>query len=502
VFGFLGGWLIDRFGRKRIMIASILLYSLSPAATALCTSVGAFIFFRCATFVGVCVEFIAAITWLAELFPNKRQKEIALGATQAFASVGGLFVTAVSRWITAHADSGFALPVSEAFNQHGAWRYLLLTGLFPAIPILLLLPFVPESGVWRERRAAGTLKRPSFGELFSPQLRRVTLVTAALSACAYAAAFGALQVTTRSIVPGLQDLKSAQVGLKPLQDKAIELNKQLDAVMPAFKQAVAETPGLAALATKRAQARIEQRSAGKTGNKERVAAILADFKTNYDPELAKLSANKPEVKKAVVDREKALKFLGDNREEQGGFTTAISERGESVQFGQEFGGLVGRIVLALLLLTAISRGRLLRLFLLPGILAFAVTYTQLYHASGGAFDAGVFFCGFFVVAQFSYFGEYLPRVFPVHLRGTGGSFATNVGGRMIGTFGAVLTTNIIAPMIHRGSPFDRYALAAGITAVSVLAIGVVLSFFLPEPKEDTSIAESAAAPAKVIPAPA
>src|SRR5213079_63241 len=98
------------------------------------------------------------------------------------------------------------LPVSEAFNQHAPWRYLLTTGLLPAIPIALMLPFVPESQVWRERRAAGTLKRPSFAALFAPELRRVTLVTAALSACAYGIAFGALQVTVARVTPGLPEL--------------------------------------------------------------------------------------------------------------------------------------------------------------------------------------------------------------------------------------------------------------------------------------------------------
>src|SRR5436853_6652839 len=93
LFGLLGGWLIDRFGRKRIMAASIFVYALSPFAAAFSTSLGAFVFFRCTTFIGVCVEFVAAITWLAELFPDKRQKELVLGGTQAFASVGGLLVT-------------------------------------------------------------------------------------------------------------------------------------------------------------------------------------------------------------------------------------------------------------------------------------------------------------------------------------------------------------------------------------------------------------------------
>src|SRR6185503_410299 len=75
VFGLLGGWLIDRFGRKRIMVAAIFTYALSPFAAAFSTTLEAFIFFRCTTFIGVCVEFVAAITWLAELFPDKHQKE-------------------------------------------------------------------------------------------------------------------------------------------------------------------------------------------------------------------------------------------------------------------------------------------------------------------------------------------------------------------------------------------------------------------------------------------
>ena len=62
---------------------------------------------------------------------------------------------------------------------------LLLTGIIPAVIIAVMLPFVPESKIWQERKKAGTLKRPSFGALFSPEFRRVTVITAGLSACAY-----------------------------------------------------------------------------------------------------------------------------------------------------------------------------------------------------------------------------------------------------------------------------------------------------------------------------
>ena len=52
--------------------------------------------FRCLVFVGVCVEFVAAVAWLAELFPDREQREKVLGYTQAFSSFGGLLVGAMN----------------------------------------------------------------------------------------------------------------------------------------------------------------------------------------------------------------------------------------------------------------------------------------------------------------------------------------------------------------------------------------------------------------------
>src|SRR5947207_9963575 len=332
-FGLLGGWLIDRFGRKTVMAASIFLYACSPFAAAFSTSLLMFFFFRCTTFIGVCVEFVAAITWLAELFPDKRQKEIALGSTQAFASLGGLFVTGMNVWIAAHTRQLPALPVAEIFNDHAPWRYLLISGLLPAIPIALLLPFAPESKVWQEKRAAGALKRPNFAQLFSPELRRTTLVTALLSACAYAAAFGALQLTPRSIVPGLADLADQRKALKPLQDEARELNEQLLKAMPEFRRGVTDLPGLQGVAAERAKVRIDQRALRKgIENAETPETRKLELKSQFgaltnrfaqlDEELNRLTGSKPDAKKAIIEREKILKLLGDNREKQEPFDTA------------------------------------------------------------------------------------------------------------------------------------------------------------------------------------
>ena len=94
---------------------------------------------------------------------------------------------------------------------------------------------------------------------------------------------------------------------------------------------------------------------------------------------------------------------------------------------------------------------------------------------------GVLIAGLFTVAQFSFWGNYLPQAYPVHLRGTGESFAANIGGRMIGTSFAWLTATIAglgnpSPDV---SPF-RFAYTAAGVALFVYVFGVILSFYLPE----------------------
>ncbi len=92
IFGLLGGYLTDRFGRRRVLTYSILLYAFSAFFAGFSTSLPMLLFLRCTTFIGVCVEFVAAVAWLAELFPDPKRREQVLGYTQAFSSVGGLMV--------------------------------------------------------------------------------------------------------------------------------------------------------------------------------------------------------------------------------------------------------------------------------------------------------------------------------------------------------------------------------------------------------------------------
>jgi hypothetical protein len=130
-----------------------------------------------------------------------------LGYTQAFSSLGGLMVATANGLCVTYAAS---LPALTGFlglggnlpDPHAAWRYTLMTGVIPAIPVILIRPFLPESPVWKAKRAAGTLKRPSIAAIFAPELRRTTIVTTLMFAFSFGAAFGAIQQMPR-MIPGL-----------------------------------------------------------------------------------------------------------------------------------------------------------------------------------------------------------------------------------------------------------------------------------------------------------
>lgn len=409
-FGLLGGYLTDRFGRRRVLVWSILLYAFSACAAAFSTSPMMLLVLRCTTFVGVCVEFVAAVAWLAELFPNPKQREAVLGYTQAFSSIGGLLVTGANVLAIE-----FAQHLPAIYGEHSHWRYTLLSGVIPAIPLILIRPFLPESPAWAKRAAAGTLKRPSFGELFQPAYRRVTIVTTILFACSYGAAFGAIQLTPTLIVPGLPEVQATRAELTRAQSDLRELEEQL-------AQTAGESPDRAALETDLQKRRAE------------VSALQKD---------AKQPAN-------------------------------------AVQFFQEMGGLTGRFLLAFLTVRMISRQFLLRIFQLPGLFIIPLVYWFPAQNNFELLKWGIFIAGLCTVAQFSFWGNYLPRVYPTHLRGTGEGFAANVGGRMLGTSAAFITTQV-AEFMPGETSFQQLAYAAGAMALFVYGLGSIVAFWLPEP---------------------
>lgn len=412
-FGMIGGYLTDRFGRRRVLVWSILLYAFSAGAAGFSTSAEMLLILRCTTFIGVCVEFVAAIAWLAELFPEPRQRETVLGYTQAFSSIGGIMVTGAN-FLTV--EFGAYLPA--IYGEHSSWRYTLISGLIPAIPLILIRPFLPESPTWQKKKETGTLRRPSIAAIFAPKYRRTTIVTTLMFACSYGAAFGAIQLTPTQIVPGLPELR------EPLAERN----------------------------------RIEK---AQRAAEDRLATLPAD-----SSEAQALSAE-----------------IAALRKEKAPFKRRIDQAGNTVQTFQEVGGLLGRFALAFLAIRIVSRRRLLRVFQLPGLFIIPLVFFFPARDNFTLLQWGIGVAGFLTVAQFSFWGNYLPRLYPTYLRGTGEGFAANIGGRMIGTSAAFITTQVAASM-PGSNTFEKVALAASATALGVYLLGSILCFFLPEPPEE------------------
>lgn len=400
IFGLLGGYLTDRLGRRRVLTFSILLYALAAFVAGFSTSLWMLLVCRCCVFVGVCVEFVAAVAWLAELFDDPVRREKVLGYTQAFSSIGGLMIAVANGLAVAWALDLPAVQMPEFLqstlgqvkDSHAAWRYTLMSGLIPAFPLLIIRPFLPESPKWAEKKAAGTLRRPSFGELFSGGRARTTIVTTIMFACSFGAAFGAIQHMPQ-MVPGLPEVKA------------------------------------------------------------KVDAAVAEVSDKPKPE---------QIKVAKLEEQKVA---------------------ANVTKVQEVGGLMGRVLLAVLVVRLVSRRNLIRVFLIPGMFVMPFTFYFAAVENLTLLYVGMFFAGLLTVGQFSFWGNYLPHMYPMHLRGLGESFAANIGGRLIGTsFAWVTSTLAVSEFMPGDSPAAKVAFTAGTVGLTVYVVNFVASFFLPEPQ--------------------
>jgi MFS family permease len=394
VFGLLGGYLTDRLGRRRVLTWSIMIYALAAFGSGFATSLPQLLIYRCFVWIGVCVEFVAAVAWLAELFPEHARRERILGYTQAFSSLGGVMVAFMNK-----GAANWAHLLPEIHGGHEGWRYTLISGVIPALPLIFIRPFLPESPIWARKRLEGTLKRPSILELFRPALLRTTIVTTLVFASTFGLAYGAIQQHTQ--------IEAGHVQVKAAGDGAVAALRAKATTAPTTRQ-IAQTRG-----------------------------------------------------------------------------NAIDDITSTVQAHQEIGGLIGRVLLAIIIVRVATKRLALRIFQIPAMIFVPLFFFWMSRnlnndGSLPLFKWGMFTAGLLVVAQMSFWGNYIPLVFPTHLRGTGESFAANIGGRVIGTLAAFLTITF--------SSADRpdqakIAVASAVVAGAYALIGFIVAFWLPEPKE-------------------
>jgi MFS family permease len=173
--GLVFGWLGDKIGRVRAMVASILTYS---AFTGACYFAGAawqLGMFRFLAALGMGGEWSLGVALVMECWPERRRPLMA-GVIGAAANVGYALIGVVT-WI---------VPV-----RPDSWRWVMLAGAVPAILALWISLKVPESHRWKE--AVKTRVTHPLAEIFGRNLWTTTLLAIAFASVALIGTWGSVQ---------------------------------------------------------------------------------------------------------------------------------------------------------------------------------------------------------------------------------------------------------------------------------------------------------------------
>jgi MFS family permease len=166
VGGVLGGVMADYIGRKKMMIISILAYSILTGLSSFAWDFWSFAILRFLVGVAVGSEWATGSSMMAELWPNNARGKGA-GLMQCGLGIG-FFIASVT-WL-------YVSPMGP-----DAWRYMYLIGVLPALLTLWIRRAIPESELWEEvnkNRIAATNLQKSGTSLNDDQtkLAKFTLV--------------------------------------------------------------------------------------------------------------------------------------------------------------------------------------------------------------------------------------------------------------------------------------------------------------------------------------
>src|SRR5579872_3788147 len=136
--GVIGGIVADYIGRKRTMMLAILAYSLTTGLSAFAWDWQSFAILRFLVGVGIGSEWATGASIVSELWPDHARGKGG-GLLQCGAGIGGMLA------------SGVWLLIGS--NGPGAWRWMYLVGVLPALICVWIWKNIPESARWEQTNA-------------------------------------------------------------------------------------------------------------------------------------------------------------------------------------------------------------------------------------------------------------------------------------------------------------------------------------------------------------
>lgn len=159
------GALSDYLGRKKTMLISAALFSISAIGCAVCGSFDGLVVYRIIGGVGIGIVSIVSPIYISEVAPAKMRGTL-VSLYQLAVTVGFLFAYMANWVIDANMDPTITGDVSlwDKIMNTEAWRGMLGSETLPALLFFFIIFFIPESPKWllvkgMETKAAGILGR-------------------------------------------------------------------------------------------------------------------------------------------------------------------------------------------------------------------------------------------------------------------------------------------------------------------------------------------------------
>ncbi len=186
--GIMFGVIADRAGRKRALMAAVLIYSIFTAACGFAQTAWQLAVFRILLGIGMGGEWATGAALVSESFPARHR-----GKALAFVQ---------SAWAIGY---GLAALVNMIVMPLWGWRGVFFVGVLPALFTLWIRRRLEDPPMWR---SAAPVERGRLSALFKPQIVRVTVAIALMNSCCLFAWWG-----LNGWVPAYLRLSPAQGGI-------------------------------------------------------------------------------------------------------------------------------------------------------------------------------------------------------------------------------------------------------------------------------------------------
>jgi sugar porter (SP) family MFS transporter len=176
----LSGVLSDRFGRKRLLICSGLLFSVSAIGTAMAWTFSWYTFFRIIGGVGIGLASNLSPMYIAEISPARWRGRFV--SINQLTIVIGVLLAQVANWLISLHDPA-DLPLNPTFEQilatwngQSGWRWMFAAEAVPALAFFVLMLTVPESPRWLIKNGQDALAESILTRVGGPEYARLEML--------------------------------------------------------------------------------------------------------------------------------------------------------------------------------------------------------------------------------------------------------------------------------------------------------------------------------------